>query len=258
MKQKILLTLSFSYLVLIILILAIGLNFQGRNNSLMIGVTPDSTSGQPEEEVFQTSKTKIHTSGTQTITEIFLSPTFETTESQAITETLIPTQLETPTPITPTPTSPSYPISDQGTSTPTSTQESYPVDEASTPATFTPTVMPSQTSTTQDGWGGEWIVFWEQLDGSYLSGLMTVKIENTELTASVSIGEENYSFEGVLNDGLVTTVGSWYALGESGYFYWRSVSSDQFVGNLDRQFGFCGSRGDASIPEPCIKIPTDY
>jgi len=85
---------------------------------------------------------------------------------------------------------------------------------------------------------------------------MVFNVNGSDVTASVSMGEDSYNFEGILNESSVTVVGSWSGSIESGHFYWRTFTKGQFAGNLDRELGFCGIRGGVDMPEPCIDIPS--
>ena len=254
--------------MLTVLILAIGLNIQKTDQTFMTETRsfPGTPTTKPGEDEHQASKTAIDDIGTQTWIETpsaemvtLLSPSVEPTKTQVITEiSEEPTQTKrTSTTSTPTSTQPAYPVSGEGTAIATITPPPYPVEDVTT-STLSPTstVTPSYTSTTQTGWSGDWTVFWQQADGGFLSGLMSVSVDGSDVTASVSVGEGQYNFKGILNENLMTVVGSWSGSLESGNFYWRTLGLDQFSGNLDRQFGFCGSRVGSNLLEPCLEVPS--
>jgi len=269
MKNKVFLVLVSSYIFLILIILAIGLKVQ-KTDQLMItgtGAAPGTITSQPDDDLFQFSKTAIDNNETQTwietpsaAVETLLPLSVEPTKTQTITAiSQEPTQTKrTSTTSAPTSTQSAYPVPGEGTAIATTTSPPYPVEDVIT-STLSPTstVTPSYTSTTQTGWLGDWTVFWQQADGGFLSGLMSVSVDGSDVTASVSIGEDQYEFTGILNESIITIVGSWSGSLESGNFYWRTLGLDQFSGNLDRQFGFCGSRSGGVRPEPCLDVPSD-
>jgi len=255
--------------MLTVLILVIGLNIQKTDQTFMTETRsfPGTPTTKPGEDGYQASKTAIDDIGTQTWIETpsaemvtLPSPSVEPTKTQTITAiSEEPTQTKrTSTTSTPTSTQPAYPVSGEGTAIATITPPPYPVEDGTTSTLSpTPTVTPTRTSTTQTGWSGDWTVFWEQADGSFLSGLMSVSVDGSDVTASVSVGEDQYDFKGILNESITTIVGYWSGSLESGNFYWRTLGLDQFSGNLDRQFGFCGSRSGGVMPEPCLDVPSD-
>ena len=259
----------FSYIGLIVLILGIGLNIY-KPDQPVITETISSTESQttkPDKDGYQATETSVEDIVTQTSNvtpspeiDILLSPSPEQSRTQVITSVSEePTQSGmTATLFAPTSTQSAYPVPGEGTAIATTTSPPYPVEDVIT-STLSPTstVTPSYTSTTQTGWLGDWTVFWQQADGGFLSGLMSVSVDGSDVTASVSIGEDQYEFTGILNESIITIVGSWSGSLESGNFYWRTLGLDQFSGNLDRQFGFCGSRSGGVRPEPCLDVPSD-
>jgi len=256
MKNKIILVIVSTYFLLILIILAIGLNVQKKEQLLIAstGTAAGTITSHPVEDEFQFSETAIDNTETHTWTdtpliavEPSLLPSPEPSKTPTI--TLVSKVPTLSTPSEPSSTQINYPIAGEETEIPTSTPPAYPIQDNTTP-TFT------VTPTTQTGWDGEWTVFWEQADGGFLSGLMDVYINGSDLTATVSLGQNSYIFDGILNESSVTVVGSWSGSGESGYFYWRTFSVGQFSGNLDRQLGFCGARDGGNPPDPCLHIPS--
>ena len=258
MKRKIIFIVAFLYLALITLILILGLNLPGDNQPFGSETEslPAGTANQFDER--EQVSTQAPAEFTETSTpepELSQSPT--PYEASTITEFLeTPTQTE-PTSGTPSPTSTleDYPIDDNPESTATS--QPYPVG-TSTGVTHTATftISPTSTSGTETGWAGEWNVFWEQPDASYKQGLMVINLDGLDLAASVTIDQEDFTFEGILNQNMITAVGSWSGSGESGSFYWAISDGGNFLGNLDRELGFCGIRSGGDRPEPCIDIPS--
>jgi hypothetical protein len=257
MKNKIILVIVSAYIFLILIILGIGLKVQETEQLLVIGTgtAAGTITRQTVEDEFQFSETAIDNTGTYTRTvtpsaafETSLPPSPEPTNTP--TTSLVSQEPTQSTPSEPTSTQINYPIAGEETEIPTSTPPAYPIQDNTTP-TFT------ATPTTQTGCDGEWVVYSEQPDGSFLSGLMNVSIEGSDLSAEVSLGEETIVFEGILNESQIIAVGSWFGSGRSGNFYWRTNALEQFVGNLDREFGFCGARAENNMPDPCLEAPTN-
>ena len=255
MKRKLLIIMVLSYTLLVSLILGVGLYIQPEEPE----TTVTETVGKPDDSAIEKTATSIPITATITMTPLLEAdtegpPDLEPSMTQTMTGLSVsPTQTqETPTPSQPTSTSPGYPINGDGTITATGTSQSYPVNNSTT-STQTPTTA----AVAQSGWGGDWWVFSEQPDGSFLSGLMRVNIDGSNLSAAVSLGEEQYSFEGVLNESQVIVIGSWSGAGVSGNFYWRTNALEQFVGNFDRELGFCGARAENSEPDPCLGVPSN-
>ena len=269
MQRKLIIVMALSYIVLIAIIVAVGLNFhQCKQPSISAyGGYLNTRTSKPDEEISQIlqntsvkTETKVWVETPSSDIKSLRSPSVEPTKTQTITAiSEEPTQTKrTSTTSTPTLTQPAYPVSGEGTAIATITLPPYPVEDLST-STLSPisTPTPSYTSTPQTGWIGDWTVFWQQGDGGYLSGLMVVSIDGSDVTTSVLIGDDPYNFTGILNESRVTVVGSWSGSIESGNFYWRTFEAGHFAGNVDRQFGFCGSRSGGVMPEPCLDVPSD-
>lgn len=255
MKRKLLVVMILSYTLLVSLILGVGLYIQPEEPETKI----TETVGKPDDSAIEKTATSIPITATITITPLSeadtqVSPGLEPSMTQTLTAPSVsPTQTqETPTPSQPTSTSPGYPINGEGTITATGTSQSYPVNNS-----ITSTQTPTNAAVAQSGWSGEWWVFSEQPDGSFLSGLMRVNIDESDLSAAVSLGEKQYVFEGVLNESQVIVIGSWSGAGVSGNFYWRTNPMEQFVGNLDRELGFCGARAENDKADPCLGVPSN-
>lgn len=169
-----------------------------------------------------------------------------------------------------TQTQPAYPINGQATSIlilpPTATvQPASTRTQTQAPATPTATrtrtsvpatATATQTQPAQSKWAGEWIIFFEQKDGSYLSGPINITITGTDLTATASLGGSQYSFEGTVYFQLTECAsGTWTGQDSSGNFWWSLVSDNQFAGSRENRFGFCGARSNAVKPEPCKLLP---
>jgi len=128
--------------------------------------------------------------------------------------------------------------------TPTATRTRTPL-----PATATPTQQ------VQSGWEGEWIIYLEQADGTYQSGLMNVIVSGTDISATAIIGGSQYYFTGFTYIEGTQVTGPWQNESASGDYWWLFVSGTQFGGMQDMQYGFCGARAGSDRPNPCYYEP---
>lgn len=146
----------------------------------------------------------------------------------------------------------------QGSGQPTSPNPTAIISPSKTPtrtATTVPTPTPTPTATPQSGWEGTWVIYFQQTNGSYLNGQMTVTINGTDLSAEGAINGVPFTFTGrVLNDGLIAS-GTWSSTQSSGSFTWTLVQTNQFGGDRDLSYGMCGARAGAQPPEPCYIPP---
>lgn len=149
---------------------------------------------------------------------------------------------------------PTRPVILPSTASPTRTQ----VSAAVTPtATRTRTPLPANTATqqVQTGWAGEWIIYMEQVDGSYQTGLMNVTVNGTDISANAIVGSSQYQFEGIIYAEDEQASGPYQSESATGYYWWLLVSEGQFGGMFDQQFGFCGARAGVEMPDPCYLEP---
>ena len=138
---------------------------------------------------------------------------------------------------------------------PTQTRTSTPTLTAT--ATPTKTATLTQTPTLQIGWAGDWMVFWQLENQTYIEGTISIEVIGTDFTASGTLDGIDYSFTGrVIQDGEVA-FGNWTSSTSNGNFIWTEVANGQFGGSRDLVFGFCGVRDGVDPPEPCY-IPPLY
>jgi hypothetical protein len=266
MQRKLLIHVVLLYIALMASILAIGLSYQQRENlqGAKTGVSHDEKPSEIVEAVSRFSETSVEYSGEQfpsktpyLESEVLRTQTTEPTITPVLEglSQLSQTPETTPTTIT----LPAYPSIVETTALPTwtGTPSQNPEETRIPTNVLTTDPSPTITSVSQTGWNGEWVVFWEQQDGSFLSGIMNVYVEKYNLTAAVSLGQVDYHLEGILNESQIIAVGSWFGSGGSGNFYWRTNALEQFVGNFDREFGFCGARAENNMPDPCLEAPTN-
>jgi len=131
------------------------------------------------------------------------------------------------------------------------------VSAAATP-TATRTPLPATATATQQvqtSWAGEWIIYMEQADGSYQTGLMNVTVNGTDISANAIVGSSQYQFAGIIYAEDEQASGPYQSESATGYYWWLLVSEGQFGGMFDQQFGFCGARAGVEMPDPCYLEP---
>jgi len=159
--------------------------------------------------------------------------------------------------ITAAPTSTGIPPTPGGEqpASPTRTASFTPIATPTRTATTAPSPTPTPTATPQTGWQGEWVIRFQQTDGAYLNGEMSVTINGTDLNASAVIDGVPFTFSGrVLSGGSIAS-GTWSSTQASGSFTWTLVQNNQFGGDRDLYYGICGSRAGIPFPEPCYIPP---
>ena len=186
--------------------------------------------------------------------------TSKSTTPQYATSTLVPSQTRTSTPtltVTATPTKTATltltPTLQTGTLVPSQTRTSTPTLTAT--ATPTKTATFTLTPTLQTGWEGEWIIFIQLANGTYMSGTMNLALNGTDVIATAILDGVEYNFEGDNYAEGKQITGSWQTDSNNGYFWWMLVSDAQFGGSLDLQYGVCGARAGAEKPVPCFIEP---
>lgn len=189
------------------------------------------------------TKASSSTQPTQSVITSYPVPTSQT----ASTNTPVPTNTAIAT-ITPVPTNTTI-STDAPTGTFTATATA--TKTATATATATQTLAP----TLQTGWAGEWNVFWQLDDQTYVEGTLSIEVVGTDLTASGLLDGNEYSFTGRIIYNGKTSVGKWTSALSSGSFIWIDVGEGQFGGNRDQNFGFCGAREGIKAPQPCFIPP---
>jgi hypothetical protein len=176
--------------------------------------------------------------GTPTVTQ----PTHKLPGTQPAAQTPI----ASPIVISPTPTR-KYATPIPATATTKATQ--------TRPSTLVPSLTPTATApTAQTGWEGEWVVYLQQ-DGKYITGTLTLTLNEEGAVASSDFDGAAYSFNGITFAEGTQITGSWQSDNSNGYFWWGFISEDQFGGNLDLKNAFCGSRSGGGMPTPCFIEP---
>lgn len=264
MKRKTLIILASAYLVLIALIILVAFLAKGTQSSTAISNNEAADTGISSHNLPATHQSTMMDSFSESSetdqqsnesdnlgTEQANSNNRELTEtlgstqdiSGANTQTLVSmTAVFTNRTSTPSSSSSAYPINAQ-TRTPT------PAKSASSTPSATVTTIP------QTGWGGDWTVYFQQSDGTYISGEINIDITDTNLIGSGLINSINYSFEGRIISGGQGAIGSWASASDSGGFDWILISDKQFSGSRDIDFGFCGTRPGLTPPDPCYIPP---
>lgn len=182
------------------------------------------------------------------------------TQTRAATQPNQPAKTATPTkkPATSTATATQKPA----TSTVTATQK--PSNTPTPTKTLTPTATqePSKTATLtlaptlQSGWEGEWVTYFERLDGSIGVGTLEFTLQGTDMTAVMRLDNLDYLFDGIIfNVGKYAT-GSWSSPNGQGYFWWNLQENGQFRGCHENHYAFCGSRSGIDQPSPCLELPS--
>ncbi len=139
---------------------------------------------------------------------------------------------------------------------PTNTRASAPTPTPTQPAAPSPTNTPSPTATQPSGWQGDWNISFQKEDGTYLSGQISVTMNGSDLTAEGLIDGIRYQFTGRLIYNNLLMIGTWSSPLTSGSFNWILFGPDQFVGNRDLWYGFCGARQGSNPPNPCYLPPS--
>ncbi len=181
------------------------------------------------------TKASTSTQPTQSVSTSYPVPTSQT----ASTNTPVPTNTAIAT------------NAPTGTFTATATATATRTATATATATATQTLAP----TLQTGWEGEWVIYLQQDNETYISGTMNLALNGTEVIASAKLDGVEYNFEGINHADGEQISGPWQSDSSSGYFWWLLVSENQFGGSQDLQYGFCGARVGFEMPDPCFIEP---
>jgi len=129
-------------------------------------------------------------------------------------------------------------------------------------ATRTPTLTRTPitpTATQASGWGGEWVVYFRDIENSenWQQGTLVVELAGKQIDAVAEIGGLSFHLIGVISDDEQRVNGNYTQGSENGWFYWETVSESQFGGTLGNQFAFCTSRNINDRPDKCfIGVPS--
>ena len=119
---------------------------------------------------------------------------------------------------------------------------------------LTATPRPSTTTTQTSGWGGTWTAWLEQADGSYQTGILTVIVNGSDITGELTLGARKMTLVGKLYENDTVISGVFSLSPQSGRFYWKTLSSQQFGGNTENLLAFCAARQGSQKPDPCVII----
>ncbi len=120
--------------------------------------------------------------------------------------------------------------------------------------TMLPVYTPPPTPTPSFLWGGGWTVWAGPMGGPFTSGTMTVTINGTSISATLSIGGGTVTFTGSTSTDYKSVGGSWVAGTNTGSFEWFAKGTSQFTGNYSQgstTFEMCGARSGGR-PDPCF------
>lgn len=135
----------------------------------------------------------------------------------------------------------------------TGTTNTYPVaiTEPTAMATPEPTSTPETAQEdifTPVEWTGNWTAFYGDEGGLLFRATLVVSRNGNTITGVHS----TQIFTGTLSEDGQTVSGTWVNPPSTGTFSWTIVGENQFCGNTDRAFAYCGARGGASRPDPCL------
>ena len=175
-----------------------------------------------------TAKTPTNTpSPTPETALTLMSPTQGTTETTANT----PADQVTPTSTATTMIDPAV------TPTPTNTSVPEPL----------PTSTPSEEIITPFDWTGQWTAFFGDEGGLLFRATLVISREGNTITGV----HGTQIFTGALSEDGLSMIGTWVNPPTSGDFGWYIVGENQFCGNTEGAFAYCGARYGAVRPDPC-------
>lgn len=176
--------------------------------------------------------------------------------------TTLLTQIMTETPVSlqPSSTLPLATLTPTNTLFPTATTTMMPTaNNTLTPIftltpTLTQTVNFTQTSMPVMNWSGSWSAYFGLEIGSPLSAPLTLTVSGNSITGTETWGNSTMTFTGTVSADRRTVMGTWSNPPASGFFTWHMLNQNQFVGNTDDAFAYCGSRNGAAMPAPCFSL----
>ena len=115
-------------------------------------------------------------------------------------------------------------------------------------ATQPPTPTNTATATASYIWEGNWTVY----VNTYICTMVLSESGNT-ISGTYTCPTYSGTVSGTLSANRRTVNGTYTASG-TGPFTWqrKTVNTNQFVGNWDGTEYWCGARGGASLPDPCL------
>ena len=168
------------------------------------------------------------------------------------------TVADTPDSLLPSPTLQPATLTSANTLFPTGTATLMPTATVTlTPIlTLTPTFTstPNVILTPIFDWSGSWTAYFDLEVGSALSAPLTLTVSGNTITGSETFGNSTMTFTGTLSTDRRIVMCTWSNPPASGYFIWRMLNQNQFVGNTDDAFAYCGSRNGVAMPVPCFSL----
>ena len=121
-------------------------------------------------------------------------------------------------------------------------------------ATQPPTPFPTATATNTPiafDWNGTWTTWLVGNSGSPYT--VAINQSGSSISGSFSVGPNiTVTLSGSLSGDHQTATGTYTVSGGvSGTFQWQAVNENQFAGNWDGIYPWCGARDGASMPSPC-------
>lgn len=260
-KGQVVKLLILSYALLIVSIVVIA-SFVKNNRSSQ---TPDTnltsiaftqlSESNRTAEVYNQQKTAIPTLLTASPS---ITPTASPTLTESPTHTATPIHTAIPTQTSTSTEGPTATFT--STVLPTNTLDSIATFTSTvlatstfTPtATFTPTL--SSTPTPNPGliWEGAWTGYFGQEIGSIYETVIIITVTGNQVVALADFRGSITTFTGTFTDDFRLLTGTWSCPPAGGNFTWSLKGDNQFVGNRDNVFAYCGSRNGESMPEPCF------
>jgi hypothetical protein len=237
-KRRLILIIIVAYILIILIILAVVLIMKSKEPTQTLA--GDITQTKPIE-------IEQNSGHIQTLTP---SPSVSSSKSETPTETMTQTQVKTQTNTFTLTSSQFFTSTAQAlpdiSSTPTPTSSFTPT------ASFTPTITNTPTPNPGKVWEGNWTgYFGMELQSVYETSL-TISVTGNQVLGSAIFQGGVTTFDGTFSDDYHLVVGTWSCPPAGGNFTWLLLEKNQFTGNRDNLFAYCGSRNGDPMPEPCF------
>lgn len=234
----------FGFLIVVLILLAIVgvitiVAFRFNQRQSMTDLGPNDQDITQIEPTSQTENVSI--SNTPTQTQI---------PSATPTETMVPTTTSTPLAQPSQTAAEGLPGQAASTAVPTAGDTLISTNVLPLTDTPVPTATPVPTETdifTPVDWTGNWTAFFGDEGGLLFRATLIVSREGNTITGVHS----TQIFTGTLSEDGLSVSGTWVNPPSSGTFSWTIVSDNQFCGNTDGAFAYCGARNGAPRPDPC-------
>lgn len=119
-------------------------------------------------------------------------------------------------------------------------------------ATQPPTPTPTFTPTPSYVWDGDWKIWVES--GGLTQCSMHINRSGLSIDGTYDCGAWTGTISGTLSADLSYASGTWTNdVPQNGSFEWqRKKNANQFIGNYNGSYAWCGARAGASQPSPCV------